>query len=122
MNAVRSFPNTVDAVAAARRFTLASVTGINADQAGELAIMVSELTSNSVRHTGTAFTVEVNQAPHEIYVAVTDTGPGTPAVRDPKPTEASGRGLQIVRALAHNWGVERPRFAAGKTVWFTLRY
>ncbi len=118
----RSFPNTVDAVAAARRFTLESVSGITADLADELAVLVSELTTNSVRHTETAFTVEVDQAAHEIYVAVTDSGPGHPTVRNPKPSDVAGRGLQIVGALAHDWGIERARAATGKTVWFTLRY
>ncbi len=120
--AAQSFPNTADAVAAARRFTLDHVSGLTADVADELAVMVSELTTNSIRHTGTPFTVEVDQAVHTIYVAVTDSGPGEPAVRSPDPSETSGRGLQIVRALAHEWGIKRRAKERGKTVWFTLRY
>ena len=120
--AVRSFPNTTEAVAAARRFTLENVTGITAELTDELLVMVSELTTNSVRHTATPFTVEIDQDPDEIYVAVTDRGPGDPAVRHPAATEESGRGLQIVGALSDAWGVRRHDHEPGKTVWFTVRY
>ena len=120
--AARSFPNTVAAVAAARRFALDHVSGISVDVEEELLVMVSELTTNSVRHTRTTFTLEVDQSASEIYVAVTDTGPGNPTLRHPAPTESSGRGLQIVGALAHDWGVTHPSGDGGKTVWFKIQY
>ena len=122
MTTERSFPGSVNAVGQARRFILDTISGIDPEVADEIAIMVSELTTNSVRHASTPFTLTIDKTPREIYVAVTDNGPGAPVVRDPTPSEFTGRGLQIVRALARRWGV---RFAAGtpgKTVWFTMEY
>ncbi|MGD1057398.1 MAG: ATP-binding protein [Solirubrobacteraceae bacterium] len=39
--------------------------------------------------------------------------------RTPTPLDQSGRGLQIVQALAEDWGIVRS--PNGKLVWFTLR-
>jgi hypothetical protein len=47
-------------------------------------------------------------------------GPGEPALRSPRPTEPTGRGLQIVRELADHWGVIAAPNANGKTVWFSF--
>jgi hypothetical protein len=41
-------------------------------------------------------------------------------VRSPAPTDTSGRGLQIVKALADNWGVVKGAASKGKTVWAVL--
>ena len=73
-----------------------------------IAVMVSELAANAVRHTGSHFTVTVDRLPDRIRVEVGDSGPGDPVVRAPDPAELSGRGLQIVRALAADWGVIPP--------------
>jgi anti-sigma regulatory factor (Ser/Thr protein kinase) len=121
MSSIRTFPNAPQAVAGARRFTLDQLYGIPPDIADELAVMVSELATNSVRHTRTPFTIEIDQRAQEIYVGVTDSGSGEPVVQHPAPTQPSGRGLQIVGALARAWGV-RSTGHAGKTVWFTVAY
>ncbi len=119
MSSIRTFPNAPQAVAVARRFTLDQLYGIAPDIAGELAVMVSELATNSVQHTRTPFTIEIDRRAQEIYVGVTDSGLGEPVVQHPAPTQPSGRGLQIVGALAREWGV-RSTDHAGKTVWFTV--
>jgi hypothetical protein len=94
--------------------------GVAADLADAVAIMVSELATNSVRHAATDFTVSIDRDPREIRVAVTDAGHRQPALRSPGPTEHSGRGLQIVSALADDWGVTEMVDRPGKTVWFVV--
>lgn len=80
-------------------------------------LMISELTTNCVRHAGTEFEVTVD-ATQQVHIAVTDAGAGNPQVLSPAPTDLTGRGLLIVSTLASRWGVIPA--APGKTVWFTL--
>jgi hypothetical protein len=52
---------------------------------------------------------------------VDDSGATMPEINAEVPQHAtSGRGLQIVQALADQWGVRPRGHASGKTVWFTL--
>lgn len=83
--------------------------------------MVSELAANCVVHAATDFEISVDRSAGFVRVEVTDAGDGQPAVKWPDPLQPKGRGLQIVSALADQWGVQpSPDGAAGKTVWFTL--
>jgi two-component sensor histidine kinase len=120
MTEERTFPSVPASVPQARRYTLQALTGVAADLADAIAVMVSELTTNSVRHAATDFTVSIDQQPHEIRVAVTDAGEQQPTLRSPGPTEPSGRGLRIVSALADGWGVTEMVDRPGKTVWFSI--
>jgi hypothetical protein len=81
--------------------------------------MVSELATNCIRHTDSAFDLTIIRAAGDIHVEATDAAPGTPAMGSPKPTDLSGRGLRIVDMLSTRWGVERGG-GPGKTVWFTI--
>jgi len=119
MSTQRRFPNDAASVREARQFVLGAVDDLSPSAADAIAVMVSELAANAVRHTGSHFTVAVDRSPTEIRVAVGDSGPGDPIVRAPDPAELSGRGLQIVRALADEWGVISEG-AQGKTVWFSV--
>ena len=53
-------------------------------------------------------------------IEVTDDVAGWPRVRAASPDDPSGRGLQLVAALAEGWGVSRVR-GGGKLVWATVR-
>ena len=54
-----------------------------------------------------------------VQVRVTDGGSElTPAPREPSPDGSDGRGLAIVVALAHRWGVDRDE--EGQCVWAEL--
>lgn len=50
-----------------------------------------------------------------VFVEVFDSAPGCPAPRQPDPAAESGRGLQIVTALAADFGWCPT--ATGKVVW-----
>lgn len=90
---------------------------------GEAEIVVSELLTNAVRHArplsdGT-IRVRWKIRGEVVEVEVTDGGGST--VPRPAPRTvwlSSGRGLRIVRALAHEWGVTEDR--TGNVVWATL--
>ena len=120
MTEERTFPNDPASIPQARRYARQVLTGVAADLADAVAVMVSELATNSVRHTATEFTVSIDRGPHEIRVAVTDAGDQQPTLRSPGPTEPTGRGLQIVTALADDWGVAEMVDRPGKTVWFNV--
>ena len=120
MSPQRRFPNEASSVSEARRFTVDAVGGIAPQIADAVAVMVSELAANAIRHTGTHFTLNIERSELLIRVAVTDAGSGSPIVRNPQPVEPTGRGLQIVQALAADWGVVPAANPPGKTVWFTV--
>lgn len=89
----------------------------------EAEIVVSELLSNALRHAqpladGT-FRVRWKVRLEVVEIEVTDGGGETAPVPAPRAVWApSGRGLRIVRALAHEWGVTEDKL--GQTVWATL--
>ncbi|HTL84407.1 MAG TPA: ATP-binding protein [Acidimicrobiia bacterium] len=114
----RTFPNSPRSVTGARQFVLGTIRGVAREVADSVALMVSELATNSLRHAGTGFQVRVDRSSEEVHVEVIDRGGGVPAVRSPAPSDASGRGLRIVQDFADSWGVRSS--PPGKTVWFTL--
>jgi anti-sigma regulatory factor (Ser/Thr protein kinase) len=117
----RRFANAPGSVTQARHFAMAAIGSVPSDVAEAVAVMVSELASNSVRHAESQFTVRVDRDAKKIRVAVADTGPGEPALQSPRPQDHSGRGLHIVGALADEWGVVPLQDGRGKVVWFTMR-
>ena len=93
---------------------------IDAGVRSDLAVVVSELVTNAVRHgAGEIHLVLSMVGEARLRVAVSDEGPpgrlGIPARRRVE----TGRGLFIVERLAASWGVEAG--AVGKTVWCELR-
>lgn len=118
MMRTRRFSNSPRSVTDARRFAAEALPAAPAETLAVVALLVSELASNSVRHADSGFDLTITSSGREIRVEATDRGEGTPQARSPAPTDPSGRGLQIVSMLSAAWGVERrPK---GKTVWFTL--
>ncbi|WP_241668315.1 ATP-binding protein [Pedococcus bigeumensis] len=89
----------------------------------EAEIVVSELVSNAIRHARPL--ADGNLRVHwkvkagVVEVEVTDGGSDTTPRPAPRTIWApSGRGLRIVRSLAHEWGVTEDR--TGSTVWASL--
>ena len=120
MRATRRFPNSLSSVTQARRYVAEQLDGAPRDVADAVAVMTSELATNSIRHAATAFEVGIDRTPGAIRVEVTDEGAGAPTVLSPDPTATSGRGLRIVDQLADDWGVTPTKGRNAKTVWFTV--
>lgn len=88
----------------------------------DVRLLVTELVTNSVRHAGLAsgdqidLSLELDET--RVRVEVRDSGPGFDTAQQARPCDADGgRGLQIVAAIAHRWGlVQRD----GAIVWFEI--
>lgn len=82
-------------------------------------LIVSELVTNAVRHGGSAYALRLEiREGSRLYGEVFDPGDGVPRPRSPDLDALSGRGLQIVAALADDWGVTTAN--DGKVVWFSV--
>ena len=119
----QSFAAYPASVPAARRFVADVLAVAPPELCLTAALLVSELATNAVRHSGTpSFVVDVDHTPGVgVRVAVTDTGVGHPIPRNPDPTAEHGRGLLPVASLADRWGAHRRRATQEKTVWFELQ-
>ena len=96
---------------------------VDATVVDEAELVLSELVSNAVRHAKPLSdgTIRVNWTLRGgvVEVEVTDGGgPTVPRLAPRSLWSASGRGLRIVRSLAHEWGVLEDR--SGRTVWVSL--
>lgn len=88
----------------------------------DVQLLVSELVTNSVRHSGSgaAIRLRVWARPSGLEVEVADGGPGFAAAPARARDEAEGgRGLVIVDALAERWGV---RSGPRTRVWFEVAH
>jgi anti-sigma regulatory factor (Ser/Thr protein kinase) len=85
-----------------------------------LALVVSELVTNAVRHgrlaAGDPIDLEMTSEKGRVWISVHDSGPGfSPA---PHANGEGGFGLAIVAQVATEWGVDRA--PDGCTVWCTV--
>jgi serine phosphatase RsbU (regulator of sigma subunit)/anti-sigma regulatory factor (Ser/Thr protein kinase) len=115
-----SFPGTPASVTEARSFVSDALDDVEPEVVQVVALLVSELATNSVHHASAGFTLDIERGRERIRVAVSDAGPGTPEMRSPEPVEPSGRGLRIVEALSEEWGCSKAPDGVGKTVWFEV--
>jgi len=109
------------AAAKARR-GLATLRGdLDAPLMETLRLLITELVTNSVRHTGAdAVQLTVLVGHDAVWTEVTDRGPGfDPAETGPSEADHTGWGLFLVERLAERWGVNRD--GHGTKVWFELR-
>ncbi len=95
--------------------------GIDGSLGQTVVLLVSEVVSNAVRHSGgpaeAAIGFETSITEQLVRVAVTDQGEGfTPRQRDPERL-GEGYGLYLVDKASSDWGVET---GDGTTVWFEL--
>ncbi|MGQ4485793.1 ATP-binding protein [Streptomyces sp. SAS_281] len=93
------------------------------EDAGDLLLCVSELLANVITHVGerTPVSLRLSATPsRRVRVAVSDPAATVwPVLRETGPEGTSGRGLQLLDALALRWGVEQSPHR--KTVWCELR-
>lgn len=94
--------------------------GIEDDYIGRL--VVCELVTNSLQHGTGPIVVRVfrNEPDGRPVVEVWDGGEGRPKVQPEDDSSTSGRGLQLMARLVHQWGV-RPLNEGGKVTWAKLR-
>jgi serine phosphatase RsbU (regulator of sigma subunit)/anti-sigma regulatory factor (Ser/Thr protein kinase) len=115
----RSFAADPRAVAQARRFAREQLDAWEApDLRDSAALVVSELVTNAVVHTGTPAIVDLRLDAHTFRVEVEDQHPSRSLPTGlPVPSEdaESGRGLLITSSLASSWGVEYT--PVSKRVW-----
>lgn len=88
------------------------------DVAEAAALLTNELVTNSILHAGTDIVVEALRDPNLVRVEVSDFDRGAVARHHGALHDESGRGLELVDALATSWGVESK--PGGKTVWFEV--
>ncbi len=97
--------------------------GVPEQLVDEAEIVVSELVANAVRHANALAdgTMRVKWKVRGTVVEIDVTDGGGPTSPRPAPRAVwspAGRGLRIVRSLAHEWGVVEDR--GGVTVWASL--
>ena len=104
-HATSSVRRTRHAVAA--QLTAAGVTDVARD---DVLLVLSELVSNAIRHAEPLPSGNVQVAwsltPDDVHLEVTDGGSTTfPRATAATLSALGGRGLDIVRAISHRWGV-----------------
>ena len=81
-------------------------------------LLVSELVTNAAVHAQGMVRLTVDADAHWVRIEVEDEGRGRPVQRPATQDDVDGRGLEIVDALATDWGTERR--ATHKVVWFEI--
>jgi anti-anti-sigma regulatory factor len=124
--ACEHLPAVPASVGAARRLVSRSCTAWELEQLSERAcLVVSELATNAIQHTGEAFDVVISGTSVFLRVGVQDTSVSPPRILNRPGTSGaivrsgSGRGLRIVAGSATHWGCTA--LPGGKIVWALLR-
>jgi len=88
--------------------------------ADEAELITTELASNVIKHVGqgSAATLVLDAGADQLRVELHDKSDKEPQRLHPACDEESGRGLQLLSALAPSWGTTRT--AVGKAVWCEL--
>ncbi|WP_327355374.1 ATP-binding protein [Streptomyces sp. NBC_01304] len=101
--------------------------GIEADEplAETLVLLISELVTNAVVHTGCPAVLRMlllgngdvaeESSPDTVRVEVADSSARPPRPRHAEGDETNGRGLELVDGLADRWGWQPE--GAGKSIW-----
>ena len=117
-------PGGPNAASQARRFVRDELSGrVPEDVLPDVALLVTELVANGVRHGGAGLGTELRLVlecrARGLHVEVVNPGRTGDLVGPRKPdlTGGGGLGLHIVERLASRWGV---RDGARTTVWFDL--
>ncbi len=93
--------------------------GIPDDVADSAQLLVSEVVTNAIVHARSDVGLTVSVSGGEVRVEVSDHSPHVPAPRAHDHSAITGRGLELVSALADSFGV-RIVDDTGKVVWFTV--
>ena len=121
------FAGAPHAPAAARAALAALDQNLDEETAYQLHLLVTELITNAVRHSGVgpagAVGLDVRVAPDRVRAEVTDPGPGfEPEVREATPDDlerTGGWGFLLIDRLSDDWGVDNE--GSLTRAWFELR-
>lgn len=113
-------PPDVSSPEAARRFVkrVLSELGESGETTERAVLLANELVTNAVVHTRSRITLEVEVTASQVAIAVADRGPGLIRLRQPTPSDTTGRGLQLLDRLADSWTVDYG--AGGKRISFVI--
>lgn len=107
-------------VSRARKFAVEHAASIgHEDTIDVVELLVSELVTNAVLHAGTQVNLRLSYDDGVLRVEVRDTSAAQARQRHYGTGATTGRGLELIEALATDWGVDTD--ADRKTVWFTVR-
>lgn len=84
----------------------------------DIALVVTELVVNAIRHAGTDVTVTLKPIDNGVRLEVSDGSTRPLRPRQAAGSDEGGRGLLLVDALSHRYGVEAE--SKGKRVWAEL--
>jgi anti-sigma regulatory factor (Ser/Thr protein kinase) len=128
--ATRSLGADPGSVRAARDFAVAILQRWGmAERSTDVALVVSELMTNALRHAGPGsgdtgprrpIRLGLVQPGPCVLCAVADPGRTAPAPQRPGSRDETGRGLQLICALTDRWGYTTPS-ESGKVVWALFR-
>ena len=114
-------PSDVSAPGDARRALDGLSERIDRSVFDDIRLLVSELVTNGVRHTGQGpkgwVRLLIQWHRRGVRVEVSDPGPGFGDVPPPTMYQESGWGLYLVEQVSNRWGVEHD---GGNTVWFEV--
>jgi anti-sigma regulatory factor (Ser/Thr protein kinase) len=82
----------------------------------DVALVLTEMVTNSVRHGSAPVTVDLVEDVHALMLGVSDGSSDKPTRPTARTAEEGGRGLTILDALTSRWGVWLNP-GGGKTVW-----
>jgi anti-sigma regulatory factor (Ser/Thr protein kinase) len=116
-------PNRAESVMLARQFVELVARAYDIEHVAETAaLLVSELATNVTRHARDAdnplFHVAVSRIGERMRVEVHDSSSRLPSLRRASALDEDGRGLCIVKELAHDHGVHP--LPQGKSTWYEL--
>jgi anti-sigma regulatory factor (Ser/Thr protein kinase) len=116
-----AWPATAYASGAARRSLEVLPLQGPRERVEELRLLVSEVVTNAVVHTGLeaedAVVMHVEMAPDRTRVEVRDKGPGFEPMAAPEPGAVGGLGMVVVDRISRRWGVAPgPDFG----IWFEV--
>jgi anti-sigma regulatory factor (Ser/Thr protein kinase) len=114
-------PNGPNAAREARREIAGVAPSLPDDVVDDVTLLVSELVTNSFRHSGLPegdpIVLRVDLTGSTVRIEVSDHGDAsTPAIREPG--DHGGWGLRIVDRVADRWGTDE--IAGGRVVWFEV--
>jgi anti-sigma regulatory factor (Ser/Thr protein kinase) len=87
--------------------------------ADDVALVVSELVTNAIRHAEPPVELEIETGEYAVVVAVADCSSDRPVARHAPEDAEGGRGLELIDLVASETGV-RPE-PPGKTVWAAVQ-